>query len=168
MRKNVPELNEAQLAMEKHLLDGFTQESPLLEFELVDVEPKPQLHSKFKIMLNELMMVSILVVWKFGVAFFLVFPSELMLRSKPKLISPPGSWARAVLSFVFSKKTFEQVYAQGIADLRDDYFEALAEGRLWEARKIVLSYYIRLVLTIGGWSLTSVLKKLVGLWKIGL
>lgn len=89
-------------------------------------------------------------------------------RSKPKLLSPPGSWARAVLSFVFSKKTFDNVYAQGIVDMRDEHAEALSQGRIWKARWKVMAYYINLVLTIAGWSGTAILKKLIGFWKIGL
>lgn len=98
------------------------------------------------------------------VMFFVVVKKP---HLKTKLLSPPGSWARIGLRFVFSKKTFDNVYAQAIADMREEHAEALAHGRPWKARWVVLAYHLDLVLTLGAWFGTSVVQRVVGLWKIG-
>ena len=40
----------------------------------------------------------------------------------------PGSRMRAWLQFIWSKKTFENVFAQAIRDMQDEYVEAVAAG----------------------------------------
>ncbi|WP_423925793.1 hypothetical protein [Candidatus Palauibacter sp.] len=56
------------------------------------------------------------------------------LASRRKVQRPVGSSLRGVAEFVFSKKSYEQIYDPLISDLRFEYFEALASNRRWKAR----------------------------------
>ena len=55
-------------------------------------------------------------------------------ESRRKIQRPVGSSLRGVAEFVFTKKSYEQVYEPLINDLRFEYFEALASNRTWKAR----------------------------------
>ena len=56
------------------------------------------------------------------------------LASRRRVRPPVGSSLRGVAEFVFSKKSFEQIYDPLISDLRVEYCEALAANRRWKAR----------------------------------
>ena len=58
----------------------------------------------------------------------------LRLASRRKVRRPVGSSLRGVAEFVFSKKSYEQIYDPLVSDLRFEYFEALASNRRWKAR----------------------------------
>lgn len=55
------------------------------------------------------------------------------LASRRKVRRPVGSSLRGIAEFVFSKKSYEQIYAPLISDLRVEYCEALDENRTWKA-----------------------------------
>ena len=55
----------------------------------------------------------------------------LRLASRRKVRRPVGSSLRGVAEFVFSKKSYEQIYDPLTSDLRVEYFEALASNRRW-------------------------------------
>ena len=54
--------------------------------------------------------------------------------SRRKVRRPVGSSLRGVAEFVFSKKSYEQIYDPLLSDLRLEYCEALAANRRWKAR----------------------------------
>ena len=56
------------------------------------------------------------------------------LASRRKVRRPVGSSLRGIAEFVFSEKSYEQIYDPLISDLRLEYFEALASNRRWKAR----------------------------------
>ena len=56
------------------------------------------------------------------------------LASRRKVRRPVGSSLRGVAEFVFSKKSYEQIYDPLISDLRVEYCDALALNRRWKAR----------------------------------
>ena len=56
------------------------------------------------------------------------------LASRRKVRRPVGSSLRGVAEFLFSKKSYEQIYDPLISDLRVEYCEALASNRRWKAR----------------------------------
>jgi len=56
------------------------------------------------------------------------------LASRRKIRRPVGSSLRDIAEFVFSKKSFEQIYDPLISDLRVEYLDALASNRKWKAR----------------------------------
>ena len=50
------------------------------------------------------------------------------------VLKAPGISMLAVAEFVFSKKQNEKVFVPIIADMREEYFEALSQSRIWKAR----------------------------------
>jgi hypothetical protein len=85
-------------------------------------------------------------------------------RSTPKLVSaPPGHHLLALLRIVCSRKNFEAIYSQIIADERDQYFDALGSKAVWTARfcrvrmfvsvahAMSLEKVLRLILKATGW-----------------
>ena len=83
-----------------------------------------------------------------------------------RVIRAPGTLARTVLSFVFSKRAFETVFGQAIVDMQEEYVEALANGKKWKARWVVVRDHIGLLLTVGTYIGTTVVKRAVGIWKM--
>ncbi|MEL7690484.1 hypothetical protein [Citromicrobium bathyomarinum] len=102
--------------------------------------------------------------------FRLCISSIHMLRilGRPKLFRrPPGSISESILRFVFPKKAFREVFAQAIADMRDEYIDALALHRKWHARWINVRGHLGLALTVAAYLATTVGKKVVQIWKLG-
>ena len=83
-----------------------------------------------------------------------------------KFFVAPGALAKSLLSFLFSKKAFESVFAQAIIDMREEHADALASGHLWKARWIVLRDHLNLGLTVAAYFTVTVMKKVTGIWKI--
>ena len=54
-------------------------------------------------------------------------------RGGARIYKPPGSLLRSIADFFFSKKTFEAVFEQTVADLQLEYIEALSHRRRWKA-----------------------------------
>lgn len=46
-----------------------------------------------------------------------------------KVVQPPGTMLVSTLSFFYSKKKYKSLIEQAIADMREEYFEALAAGQ---------------------------------------
>ncbi|HCF25204.1 MULTISPECIES: hypothetical protein [unclassified Novosphingobium] len=83
-----------------------------------------------------------------------------------QIIKPaPGTLAVLILRFAFSKKAFENVLSQPIADMREEYFEALAKGAIYHARWIKLRGHLALGLTVVAYLFASVVKKVQGIWS---
>jgi len=87
-------------------------------------------------------------------------------RSAEYLVAPPGSFAKRVLSFIFSKKAFDKIFAQAINDMREEHAEALANGEVGKARWIVVRDHLWLGLTVAAYLSASVVKRVVGIWNI--
>ena len=47
---------------------------------------------------------------------------------------PPGMLLRRIARFIYSKKVYEGVFAEVLAEAECEYFEALDEGASWRAR----------------------------------
>lgn len=56
----------------------------------------------------------------------------------PKIARPPGSYLMIFAEFAYSKKKCENVLFPAITDMREEYFEALSENRVWKARWVWL------------------------------
>ena len=85
---------------------------------------------------------------------------------QPKIVSPPGSLARRILAFVFPKKTFELIFAQAIADMREEHATALADEDDYKAKWIVVRDHIGLGMTVVAFLAAGVGKKVAGIWKM--
>lgn len=96
--------------------------------------------------------------WQFGV--------RVTLTRGSRVITPPGNLSVRALRFLFSKKAFEAVFAQAVADMREEYFEALNLGHSKKARWIVVRDHIGLALTVGLYVATTMGKKVRGIWTL--
>ena len=77
-----------------------------------------------------------------------------------KVHKPAGSFAHSVLSFLLPKKTFEENFAQAIADMRDEANEADLEGKVLLRRWIVFRDNVILIVSFLLFIKGRVLKKL--------
>lgn len=77
----------------------------------------------------------------------------------PKRDPLPGTLAARVLILV-GRQTFERVFGQILADMRDEHFEAISEGNDAEARKVVHQaqvalFHAALALLVPRWLATA-------------
>ena len=61
---------------------------------------------------------------------------------------PPGFRLAEVLRFLLTRKAFERFVAPTIADMQEEYVDALVAGRIWHARWIAVRGHL---LVIPGW-----------------
>jgi hypothetical protein len=57
-------------------------------------------------------------------------------RDKRHVVIPPGSKLLTIAEFFYSKKTYTLRFKPIVADMQQEYFEALYEKRVWKARWI--------------------------------
>jgi hypothetical protein len=62
---------------------------------------------------------------------------------KTRLSKPPGTHLLALVDFLFSPKTVELTFKPLVADWRNEYFEALRQGRTLKAHWISVRYRVR-------------------------
>lgn len=65
-------------------------------------------------------------------------PVESSTVISPKIARPPGSYLMIFAEFAYSKKKCENVLFPAITDMREEYFEALSENRVWKSRWVWL------------------------------
>ncbi|NOX72352.1 MAG: hypothetical protein GXP03_01565 [Alphaproteobacteria bacterium] len=65
------------------------------------------------------------------------------------LVAVPGARIARVLKFLLPKKAYEEIFAQAIADMREEYFEALAANNPRRAKWIRFRDGVNLFLVIG-------------------
>lgn len=61
-----------------------------------------------------------------------------LLRKSNVVPRAPGGLLLSVVEFLFTKRSVEQVFVPTIVDMRDEYFEALSQNRIWKARWVRL------------------------------
>lgn len=83
-----------------------------------------------------------------------------------RISRPPGHFLRMFGEFFYSKKTFAEILEPTIADLREEYNDALIEGREWKARWVRVRGYWSFVSAAGLTSTVGLGKKLVKLWRL--
>lgn len=88
------------------------------------------------------------------------------LNSTPQISRPPGFFILHIAEFIFTKSIYERIFLQSVLDMRQEYFESLAEGRAWKGRWIVARNYLALgwaVMLLIGFGVTSkIIKTLWG------
>ena len=84
---------------------------------------------------------------------------------KRHLTRPPGSLFETVVRFVYSPKTREAVFDQIIFDMREEYNEALFDGKRWKARWIRVRGTSAIFTAMGLHRIGSLAKKVVLIWK---
>jgi len=85
---------------------------------------------------------------------------------EPKVYRPAGHLAVTVLSFALPKKVYEDVFAQAIADLRDEVNELDLEGKVWQRRWITFLGNCTFGLMVGMVVATGIGRKIFDLWKM--
>ena len=96
----------------------------------------------------------------------ITLPSRPHESERKKIFVAPGALAKSTLSFLFSKKAFENIFSQAIVDMREEHADALAEGCIWKARWIVVRDHLHLGLTVAAYLSATVIKKVVSIWRI--
>lgn len=87
------------------------------------------------------------------------------LLSVRKIVSPPANGLVSLLKFIYTKKSFEHIFAQTIADMREEYYEALEANNKSLARWRHVQLHLSLSSTVIAWVGASTLKKLFAMWK---
>ena len=90
----------------------------------------------------------------------------LLIKDPQRIHRPPGSKMLSLVEFFCSKKTYSKVFEPIIADLHEEYFEALDKRRHWKMRWIRIRYTWAFFSAIGLNISLSTIKKIVDLWKV--
>ena len=94
------------------------------------------------------------------------FVARAAVRSLDGQVSrPPGSFVRRILSALYSRKSFERVFAPTLADMQLEYFEALSEGKPWKARWVLVRDHMALLSACLLRGLFGLLKVALEIWK---
>lgn len=114
-----------------------------------------------KFSLDELLSLA-MIVW--GLVLLRYVPEA---ASTSSIKRPPGSLIARIGRSIFTHKFYKKIVEPVLSDFQIEYFEALAQQRMWRARWMRLVYSIMLILTlllqIPVWTTRTV----VTLWKIG-
>jgi hypothetical protein len=87
-------------------------------------------------------------------------------RNKNSTISAaPGSLVLKIAEFLCTEKIYERVFLQSIVSMREEYFEALAEGRDEKAQWVKVRGYLWLIWTVTRQIAVSVLSGPVEILK---
>ena len=60
--------------------------------------------------------------------------SPLKNKESKRLSGVPGNYFVQAIQFLVCKKRYEEMYLPIILDMREEYFEALSQNRIWKAR----------------------------------
>ena len=60
----------------------------------------------------------------------------------------PGNFLVKTLGFLMTKKAYEYIVVQIIADHREEHFDSLAAGNFWHAHYVVFRMYAFVVLSL--------------------
>ena len=88
------------------------------------------------------------------------------LASRRKVRRPVGSSLRGFAEFVFSKKSYEQIYDPLISDLRFEYYEALDANRRWKARWVWARGCLSFLTAASDHAVASVGRRVARVWRI--
>ena len=85
---------------------------------------------------------------------------------RERLQRPPGSYVRSALAFLLPNNAFDKIFSQQILDMREEYFEALDDGRGSKAKWIVVRDHFRIVITLTAYLAASLGKTVAAVWKL--
>jgi len=78
--------------------------------------------------------------WRFGAV------ARVQALRKARLVAlPPASRVRGLLRFVFSQRTCDLVFDPVVADVQQEWIEAVAAGRKWHAAWVRVRGYLTLL-----------------------
>jgi hypothetical protein len=84
----------------------------------------------------------------------------------PRLHRAPGFTLLRVAEFVYSKKVFEEIIQPTIIDFQGEYVEALAAGRNWKARWVLLRGYWSFIRATGTLTVVGSFQKVVKIIRL--
>ncbi|HLM01069.1 MAG TPA: hypothetical protein VK400_08420 [Pyrinomonadaceae bacterium] len=91
----------------------------------------------------------VLVGIAFGCVWFLQHVHLILFTIKKRVDTPPASFLLKISNLL--PKKYRRNLEQEISDMRLEYYEALSERRIWQARCIIASYYIGLCWSVVMW-----------------
>lgn len=84
-----------------------------------------------------------------------------------RITPPPGSLLVSKLPYLFTRKTIAHVFTQALADMREEYFDALAAHKPWLARSIYFRWGLSVLSTVVLQWGVELAKRVHALWKLG-
>lgn len=91
---------------------------------------------------------------------------HLTQKASPKIHIAPGTNINNILKFIYSKKSYDRIFMQVIADMREEHAEALSNNNNIKACWIVFREHWSILMTVGAHGGISIVKKIVNLWKM--
>jgi len=89
-------------------------------------------------------------------------------KSAPsRIVVAPGTALLKTLPYLCSKQVIERVFAQSIDDMREEYYDALAQDRNFLAWCVLARFWLGLFNTFVLQAGVSVAKKIHAIWKLG-
>jgi hypothetical protein len=92
-------------------------------------------------------------------------PAKPQCRSVTRLRRPPGGCILPFVAFIYSRKKFDRVFAETIADMRDEYCAALSTNDIWKARWAHLRGLWSILAAMVADVPVSITRLVVKLWK---
>jgi hypothetical protein len=78
----------------------------------------------------------------------------------PKIALPPGHRLAAVLRFLLTPTTFNRYVYPAISDMQEQYVQAIAAGKKWEARWIVVRQHLGIFVS-WNWLYAFILREVI-------
>ncbi len=100
--------------------------------------------------------------WRMTAGVFFAPPP----RTSHRIARPPGSWLLAIAAFLYPKKTYKLTFEPVVADMREEYFAALYEGRIWKARWMHGLYVWKFFCAMGLNCGFSFIEKVLKTWRV--
>lgn len=89
-------------------------------------------------------------------------------KSAPsRIVVAPGTTLLKTLPYLCSKQVIERVFSQSIDDMREEYYDALSQGRNFLAWCVLGRFWLGLFNTFVLQAGVSVAKKIHAIWKLG-
>ena len=100
-------------------------------------------------------------------AFFMMKHGLSFAPPEPRQIKlPPGRCLQHIAGFLFTKRIYERVFSELIADMESEYLEALHEKQKWKSRWVWVRGVCGFWLAFGEQLADSVLKRVWALLKL--
>lgn len=100
-----------------------------------------------------------------GLAAAILLEARLRATKERRLSHPPGGKLRRFAEFCFSKKTFTVILEPALSDMQKEHFEALAAGRPWKARMVLVRGYWAFWSAVAAQLPISLLRRVYEIWR---
>jgi len=95
-----------------------------------------------------------------------LFLAKIISVSGKNIRYPAGHFMMKISNVIYSKKTFELIFVQLIADLREEHSDALLQGHLRHAKWIVFRGWLHFGLTVVSHAFSTIAKLFIKIWKL--